>query len=139
MGLGLDDLADASRPDAVLRSQLDFVPGAAAQVLQFEGALGGADEHVFPLLRVVHGVLEHEACAERERELETRPRIIPKDLLLDGGNARLGINACVPALATRGHYHTAPLAASPKSAPDWRTVSLPPLVTYNVQNWEGAD
>lgn len=53
MGLRFNDLTDAPGPDAVLRSQLDFVPGAAAQVLQFEGALGGTDEHVFPLLRVV--------------------------------------------------------------------------------------
>lgn len=53
MGLCFNDLTDAPGPDAVLRSQLDFVPGAAAQVLQFEGALGGTDEHVFPLLRVV--------------------------------------------------------------------------------------
>src|SRR4029434_10192830 len=54
VGLGLDDLADASRPDAVLSGQLDLVPGAAAQVVQLEGALARADEHVAPLLRVVH-------------------------------------------------------------------------------------
>lgn len=40
----------------------------------------------------------------------------------------------VPPLPTRGQYRTALRAASPKSAPDWRTVSLPPLVTYDVQN-----
>lgn len=60
MGLCFDDFTDASRSDAVLRRQLDFVPGAAAQVLQFEGALGGTDEHVFPLFRVVDRILEHK-------------------------------------------------------------------------------
>lgn len=72
MGLRLDDLTDASRPDAVLCGQLDFVPGAAAQVLQFEGALGGADEHVFPLLRVVDRILEHKTCAEKKKNNQER-------------------------------------------------------------------
>lgn len=61
VGLCLDDLTDASRSDAVLCSQLHFVPGTAAQVVQFEGALSGTDENVFPFLCVVHRVLQHKA------------------------------------------------------------------------------
>lgn len=62
VGLGFDDLADAASPHAVLGCQLHLVPGATLEALQLEGALGGADEHVLPLLAVVHRVLEHEAC-----------------------------------------------------------------------------
>lgn len=67
MGLGLDDLADAAGADAVLGRQLHLVPGATLEALQLEGALGGADEHVLPLLAVVHRVLEHKACGSKER------------------------------------------------------------------------
>lgn len=83
MGLCFDDLTDASRPDAVLRRQLDLVPGATAQVLQLEGALCGADEHVLPLLRVVDGILEHKTCAEKKKnEGERQKDKTPEDLHL---------------------------------------------------------
>lgn len=57
MSLCLDDLADASGSDAILGSELDLVPGPTAQIIQFEGALTGADKNIFPLFRVVYGVL----------------------------------------------------------------------------------
>lgn len=57
MSLCLDDLADASGSDAVLGSELDLVPGSAAQIVQFEGALTGTDKNIFPLLCVVYRVL----------------------------------------------------------------------------------
>lgn len=57
MSLCLDDLADASGSDAILGGELDLVPGSTAQIVQFEGALTGADENILPLFRVVDGVL----------------------------------------------------------------------------------
>lgn len=57
MGLGLDDLADAPRAHTVLGCQLHLVPCATLEAIQLEGALAGADEHVLPLLTVVHRVL----------------------------------------------------------------------------------
>lgn len=79
MGLCFDDLTNTSGSDAVLCSQLDFVPGATAQVFQFEGALGGTDENIFPLLRVVHRILEHKTCATENKTKHTK--LIPADLL----------------------------------------------------------
>lgn len=60
--LCLNDLADASGANTVLCSQLYFVPGAAAQVVQFEGAFTRTDENIFPLLCVVNRVLQHKTC-----------------------------------------------------------------------------
>ena len=64
MGLGFDDLTDAPRAYTVLRSQFDLVPSATAQVVQAEGPLRGADEHVSPFLRVVHRILQHKTCTQ---------------------------------------------------------------------------
>ena len=61
MGLGLDDLTDAPRAHAVLGRQLHLVPRAAREAIQPEGPLARADEHILPLLTVVHRVLQHEA------------------------------------------------------------------------------
>jgi len=72
VGLGFNDLADAASPHAVLGCQLHLVPGAALEALQLEGALGGADEHVLPLLAVVYRVLEHEACGSQDRAVSSR-------------------------------------------------------------------
>lgn len=71
VGLGLDDLADAAGAHAVLGRQLHLVPCAAPEAVQLEGPLAGADEHVLPLLAVVHRVLQHEACG-REPRLRAR-------------------------------------------------------------------
>lgn len=54
MSLGLDDLADAPRAHTVLGCQLHLVPRAALEAVQLEGALAGADEHILPLLTVIH-------------------------------------------------------------------------------------
>lgn len=54
MGLRLNDLTDAPRAHAVFGSQLDFVPGSTAKVVQPEGTFTGADEHIPPFLCVVH-------------------------------------------------------------------------------------
>jgi len=62
MGLSLNDLTDAPRAHAVLGSQLDLVPGSTAQVVQPEGTLAGADEHIPPFLCVVHRILQHKPC-----------------------------------------------------------------------------
>lgn len=62
MGLGLDDLTDAPGAHAVLGRQLHLVPGATLEAVQPEGPLARADEHILPLLAVVHRVLQHEAC-----------------------------------------------------------------------------
>lgn len=67
MRLGLDDLTDATRADAVLSRQLDFVPRSAAQIIQPKGTLAGADEHIPPLLCVVHRVLQHKPCRHTEQ------------------------------------------------------------------------
>lgn len=64
MGLRLDDLTDAPGSDAVLGGELDLVPGSTAQVVQFEGALTGADKNIFPLLCVVYRVLKHKTCTD---------------------------------------------------------------------------
>lgn len=62
MGLGLDDLADTPGAHTVLGRQLHLVPCATLETVQLEGPLTGADEHILPLLAVVHRVLQHEAC-----------------------------------------------------------------------------
>lgn len=105
MGLCLNDLTDASCSNAVLCSQLDFVPGAAAQVLQFEGALGGADEHVFPLFRVVDGILKHKTYARRKITMKKREKRTLEDLT--GLRHLFWIHRLLPSLSTRGQYHTA--------------------------------
>ena len=62
VGLGFDDLTDAPGAHAVLGRQLHLVPGATLEAVQPEGPLARADEHILPLLAVVHRVLQHEAC-----------------------------------------------------------------------------
>ena len=57
VGLGLDDLTDAPGAHAVLGRQLHLVPRAALEAVQPEGPLTRADEHILPLLTVVHRVL----------------------------------------------------------------------------------
>ena len=54
MGFGFDDLTNASGTHTVLGGQFDLVPGATTQIVQFERSLGRTDEHVPPLLCVVH-------------------------------------------------------------------------------------
>lgn len=62
MCLSLNDLTDAPWAHAVLGGQLDLVPGPTAQIVQPEGSLTGAYEHIPPFLRVVHWILQHESC-----------------------------------------------------------------------------
>lgn len=76
VGLCLDDLTDASSSNAILRSQLNFIPGAAAQVVQFEGALSRTDENIFPLLCVVYRILKHKTCSNTRQDIHTMDEII---------------------------------------------------------------
>ena len=61
VGLGLYDLTDAPGAHAVLGRQLHLVPRAALEAVQPEGPFARADEHILPLLTVVHRVLQNEA------------------------------------------------------------------------------
>lgn len=57
VSLCLNDLTDASSSNAVLGSQLDFIPGPTAQVLQFKWTLCWTDEKIFPLFCVIYRIL----------------------------------------------------------------------------------
>lgn len=61
MSLGLNNLANTPSSNTVLGSQLHLVPSATFEVVQFEGALGGVDEDIFPLFTVINGILQHKA------------------------------------------------------------------------------
>lgn len=63
MRLGLNDLTDAPWAYAVLGGQLDLVPRSTAKIVQPKGTLAGADEHIPPLLCIVHRILQHKACS----------------------------------------------------------------------------
>lgn len=59
VGLGLNDLTDASRPHCILGRECELVPGATLEVLQSIGPLTGTDAKVAPLLAVVLRVLQN--------------------------------------------------------------------------------
>lgn len=135
VGLCLDDLTDASRSDAVLCSQLHFVPGTAAQVVQFEGALSGTDENVFPFLCVVHRVLQHKAYTHTHKHtnsthsiiytLELFSCFITRFPVLFTVKMRSSLHCSALNISTAALHEVAVsdcAALSSISPPDWRTL-----------------